>query len=187
MDGHFVPNITIGPVVLEAIRRSTRLPLDVHLMITDPDRYLQAFADAGATRIAVHVEAVPHLHRTVQAIRKLGLAPGVAVNPATPAGSLEEIGPELDHVLVMSVNPGFAGQTFIPRSESKIRHVRELLARSGSTATIGVDGGIDTTNAGRVVHAGATTLVVGSALFRQTDLARAMRDLRVAAALPLPQ
>jgi ribulose-phosphate 3-epimerase len=156
-------------------------------MMTDPDRYLQAFVDAGASRIAVHVEAVPHLHRTVQSIRRLGMSPGVALNPATPAASLEDIAAELDHVLVMSVNPGFAGQTFIPRSESKIRGVRELLARTGSTATIGVDGGVDTTNAGRVTEAGATMLVVGSALFRQTDLARAMRDLRSAAGLPVAQ
>ena len=187
MDGHFVPNITIGPVVLEAIRRATGLPLDVHLMISDPDRYLQAFVDAGASRIAVHVEAVTHLHRTIQAIKKLGISAGVAVNPATPVLSLEEIAPDLDHVLVMSVNPGFAGQTFIPRSESKIRTVGDLLARTGSHAAVGVDGGIDTTNAGRVVEAGATMLVVGSALFRQTDLARAIRDLRAAADLAVPR
>ncbi len=187
MDGHFVPNITIGPVVVEAIRRATKLPLDVHLMITDPDRYLQAFFDAGASRIAVHVEAVPHLHRTIQAIRKLGASAGVAINPATPVGALEEIAPDLDHVLVMSVNPGFGGQTFIPRSESKIRSLRALIARTGSRADIGVDGGIDTTNAGRVAEAGAAMLVVGSALFRQTDLARAIRDLRAAAGVALPQ
>jgi ribulose-phosphate 3-epimerase len=187
MDGHFVPNLTIGPVVVEAIRRSTRLPLDVHLMITDPDRYLDAFVGAGASRIAVHVETVPHLHRTIQAIKTLGAAAGVALNPATPVGTLEEIAPDLDHVLVMSVNPGFSGQTFIARSESKIRGVRDLLARTGSRAAIGVDGGIDTTNAGRVAGAGATMLVVGSALFRQTDLARAIRDLRAAADMTVPQ
>ena len=187
MDGHFVPNLTLGPVVVEAMRRATRLPLDVHLMITEPDRYLRAFLDAGASRIAVHVEAVPHLHRTIQAIHRLELSAGVAINPATPVVTLEEIAPDLDHVLVMSVNPGFAGQTFIPRSESKIRGVRDLLARTGSRAAIGVDGGIDTTNAGRVAEAGATILVVGSALFRQTDLARAIRDLRSAADAPVPQ
>jgi ribulose-phosphate 3-epimerase len=187
MDGHFVPNLTMGPVVVEAIRRSTRLPLDVHLMITDPDRYLDAFVGAGASRIAVHVETVPHLHRTIQAIKTLGAAAGVALNPATPVGTLEEIAPDLDHVLVMSVNPGFSGQTFIARSESKIRGVRDLLARTGSRAGIGVDGGIDTTNAGRVAGAGATMLVVGSALFRQTDLARAIRDLRAAADMTVPQ
>ena len=187
MDGHFVPNLTMGPVVVEAIRRATGLPLDVHLMVTEPDRFLQAFVDAGASRIAVHVETVPHLHRTIQAIKALGVAAGVALNPATPVGTLEEIAPDLDHVLVMSVNPGFSGQTFIPRSESKIRSVRDVLVRTGSRAGIGVDGGIDTTNAGRVAAAGATMLVVGSALFRQPDLARAIRDLRAAADMTAPQ
>lgn len=181
MDGHFVPNLSMGPVVAEAIRRATTLPVDVHLMVTDPDRFLQAFADAGASRIAVHVEAVVHLHRTVQSIRKLGLKAGVAINPATPVGALEEIAPDLDDVLVMSVNPGFAGQTFIPRSESKVRSVRQLLDRAGSRAGIGVDGGVDTTNAGRIAAAGATMLVVGSALFGQPDLAQATRDLHAAA------
>ena len=187
MDGHFVPNLTMGPVVVEAIRRATGLPLDVHLMVAEPDRFLQAFVDAGASRIAVHVETVPHLHRTIQAIKALGVAAGVALNPATPVGTLEEIAPDLDHVLVMSVNPGFSGQTFIPRSESKIRSVRDVLVRTGSRAGIGVDGGIDTTNAGRVAAAGATMLVVGSALFRQPDLARAIRDLRAAADMTAPQ
>jgi ribulose-phosphate 3-epimerase len=187
MDGHFVPNLTMGPVVVEAIRRSTRLPLDVHLMITAPDRYLQAFFDAGASRLAVHVETLPHLHRTIQAIKNLGMRAGVAFNPATPVGVLEDIAPDLDHVLVMSVNPGFSGQTFIPRSESKIRSVRDLLARTSNPAGIGVDGGIDTTNAGRVAAAGATMLVVGSALFRQADLARGIRYLRAAAEKTAPQ
>ena len=187
MDGHFVPNLTMGPVVVEAIRRATGLPLDVHLMVAEPDRFLQAFVDAGASRIAVHVETVPHLHRTIQAIKALGVAAGVALNPATPVAALEAIAPDLDHVLVMSVNPGFSGQTFIPRSESKIRSVRDVLVRTGSRAGIGVDGGIDTTNAGRVAAAGATMLVVGSALFRQPDLARAIRDLRAAADMTAPQ
>jgi ribulose-phosphate 3-epimerase len=159
----------------------------VHLMITDPDRYLQAFVDAGASRLDVHVETLPHLHRTIHAIKKLGVAAGVALNPATPVPSLEEIAPDLDHVLVMSVNPGFGGQTFIPRSESKIRGVRDLLARTASRADIGVDGGIDTTNAGRVAGAGAGMLVVGSALFRQPDLARGIRDLRAAAEMTVSQ
>src|SRR6478735_847942 len=132
MDGHFVPNLTIGPVVVEAIRRNTRLPLDVHLMISDPDRYLKAFVDAGGTRLAVHVETVPHLHRTIQAIKALGAEAGVAINPGTPVGALEAIAPDLDHVLVMSVNPGFSGQTFIQRSESKIRSVRHLLAQASN-------------------------------------------------------
>jgi len=181
MDGHFVPNLTIGPVVVEAIRRNTRLPLDVHLMISDPDRYLKAFVDAGGSRLAVHVETVPHLHRTIQAIKALGAEAGVAINPGTPVGALEAIAPDLDHVLVMSVNPGFSGQTFIQRSESKIRAIRELLARTGSTADIGVDGGVDAGNAGRVVTAGATYLVAGTALFREPDLATAIAGLRRAA------
>jgi ribulose-phosphate 3-epimerase len=187
MDGHFVPNLTMGPVIVEAIRRSTRLPLDVHLMITDPDHYLQAFFDAGASRLAVHVEVLPHLHRTIHAIKKLGMRAGVAINPATPVGGLEEIAADLDHVLVMSVNPGFSGQTFIPRSESKIRSVRDLLARASNPVGIGVDGGVDTGNAGRIAAAGATMLVVGSALFKQADLARGIRDLRAAAETTLSQ
>jgi ribulose-phosphate 3-epimerase len=130
---------------------------------------------------------VPHLHRTIQAIKGLRVAAGVALNPATPVGSLEDIAPDLDHVLVMSVNPGFSGQTFIARSESKIRGVRDLLARAGSPAGIGVDGGIDVGNAGRAAAAGATMLVVGSALFNQTDLGRAIRDLRAAADAAVPQ
>ena len=181
MDGHFVPNLTMGPVIVEAIRRNTRLPLDVHLMISEPDRYLQAFVDAGGSRLAVHLETVPHLHRTIQAIKKLGAEAGVAINPATPVEALTDIAPDLDHVLVMSVNPGFSGQTFIERSESKIRGVRELLARTGSTADIGVDGGVDAANAGRLVAAGATYLVAGTALFREPDLARAIQALRAAA------
>ena len=187
MDGHFVPNLTMGPVIVEAIRRSTHLPLDVHLMITDPDQYLQAFFDAGASRLAVHVEVLPHLHRTIYAIKKLGMRAGVAINPATPVGALEEIAADLDHVLVMSVNPGFSGQTFIPRSESKIRSVRDLLARASNPVGIGVDGGVDTSNAGRIAEAGATMLVVGSALFKQADLARGIRDLRAAAETTLSQ
>src|SRR5262245_26539495 len=170
MDGHFVPNLTMGPVVVEAIRRATKLPLDVHLMVTDPDRFLKPFADAGASQLDVHVEVVPHLHRTIQAIKALGCKAGVAINPATPVTALEEIAPDLDDVLVMSVNPGFSGQTFIARSESKVRSVHELLARTGSRAGIGVDGGIDTATIGRVAAAGATMVVVGSALFRERDL-----------------
>jgi ribulose-phosphate 3-epimerase len=181
MDGHFVPNITMGPVVVEAIRRATTLPLDVHLMIAEPDRYLKAFADAGASRVAVHIEAVAHVHRTVQLARSLGLSPGVAVNPGTPAAALEAIAPDLDHVLVMSVNPGFSGQTFIPQSESKIRAVRALLDRTGSQAVIGVDGGVDAGNAGRLAAAGAQVLVAASAIFKTADPARATRALRAAA------
>jgi ribulose-phosphate 3-epimerase len=181
MDGHFVPNLTLGPPVVRSIRRITSLPLDVHLMIEEPDRYIEAFAGAGATRISVHVEVLPHLHRTIQFIRSLGLAGGVAINPATPVGALEEIAPDVDHVLVMSVNPGFGGQTFIPRSESKIRAVRGLLDRHVNGAPIEVDGGIDTSNAARVVSAGAGILIAGSAIFGTDDPARATRELRAAA------
>jgi ribulose-phosphate 3-epimerase len=181
MDGHFVPNLTMGPPVVRSIRRITKLPLDVHLMIEEPDRYIEAFADAGATRIAVHVEVALHLHRTVHAIKALGLAAGVAINPATPVVALDEIAPDVDHVLVMTVNPGFGGQTFIPRSESKIRAVCELLDRHGSNAPIGVDGGIDATNAARVVSAGAGILIAGSAIFGAADPAVATRELRAAA------
>jgi ribulose-phosphate 3-epimerase len=181
MDGHFVPNITFGPLVVKAIHRVATVPLDVHLMIEDPDSYIQAFVDAGAARIAVHAEVLPHLHRTVHLIRSLKALAGVAINPSTPVGALEEIAGDLDYVLVMSVNPGFGGQTFIPRSESKVRAVRQLLDRVGSRAPIAIDGGIDASNAARVVAAGAEILVAGQAIFGQADAAQATRDLRAAA------
>jgi len=181
MDGHFVPNISIGIPVVRSLRRVAHVPLDVHLMITDPDRYLEAFAEAGAAMISVHVEVLPHLHRTVQAIQALGLQAGVALNPATPLAALEQIAGDVDHVLVMSVNPGFGGQTFIPRSESKVREVRALLDRAGSRASIAIDGGIDHQNVARVVAAGARVIVAGSAIFHASDPERATRDLKVAA------
>ena len=183
MDGHFVPNLTMGPPVMRSIRKVAKVPLDVHLMIEDPDRYLDAFVEAGASMISVHVEVLPHLHRTIQAIKSLGVQAGVAINPATPVGALAEIAPDLDHVLVMSVNPGFGGQTFIPRSESKIREIRSLLAREGSRASIEVDGGVDRTNAARLVEAGATILVAGHSIFGTSDPERATADLRAAALL----
>ena len=182
MDGHFVPNLTMGPPVVRSIKKVTRVPLDVHLMIEDPDRFLEAFVEAGASMISVHVEALPHLHRTIQAIKALGVKAGVALNPATPVVAIEEIAADVDHVLVMSVNPGFGGQTFIPRSESKIEAVRALLDRQGSRAAIEVDGGIDRTNAARIVEAGATILVAGHSIFGTGDPERATRDLRAAAA-----
>jgi len=181
MDGHFVPNISIGIPVVRSLRRVAHVPLDVHLMITDPDRYLEAFAEAGAAMISVHVEVLPHLHRTVQAIQALGLQAGVALNPATPLAALEQIAGDVDHVLVMSVNPGFGGQTFIPRSESKVREVRALLDRAGSRASIAIDGGIDHQNVARVVAAGARVIVAGSAIFHAADPERATRDLKAAA------
>jgi ribulose-phosphate 3-epimerase len=183
MDGHFVPNLTMGPPVVRSIRKVAKVPLDVHLMIEEPDRFLDAFVEAGASMISVHVEVLPHLHRTIQAIKALGAQAGVAINPSTPVGALEEIAPDVDHVLVMSVNPGFGGQTFIPRSESKIRAIRSLLAREGSRAVIEVDGGVDRTNAARLVDAGATILVAGNSIFGTPDPERAAQDLRAAALL----
>jgi ribulose-phosphate 3-epimerase len=159
------------------------VPLDVHLMIEEPDRYIEAFVLAGAAMISVHQEVVPHLHRTIQLIKQLGARAGVAINPSTPVGTLEEIAGDVDHVLVMSVNPGFGGQTFIPRSESKIQAVRALLDRRGSRAPIEVDGGIDASNAARVIEAGATILVAGHSIFGTGDAERATRDLRAAASL----
>ena len=181
MDGHFVPNLTMGPPVVKSIRRVSHVPLDVHLMIEDPDRYAEAFVEAGAASLTVHVEAVVHLHRTVHFIKSLGIRAGVALNPATPVGALEEIAADLDYVLVMTVNPGFGGQTFIPRSESKVRAVRDLLRRQGSTAPIEVDGGIDTTTAPRIVAAGEEILVDGHSIFGSPDAERATRALRAAA------
>lgn len=181
MDGHFVPNLTMGPPVVKSLRRVSHLPLDVHLMIDDPDRFAEAFVEAGAASLTVHVEAVVHLHRTIQFVKSLGVKAGVALNPATPVVMLEDIAGDVDYVLVMTVNPGFGGQTFIPRSESKVRAVRELLRREGSTAPIEVDGGIDVHTAPRIVAAGADILVAGNAVFGSADPVRAIRDLRAAA------
>ena len=181
MDGHFVPNITIGPPVLKSLARVTRLPIDVHLMIEDPDRYVEAFAEAGAASITVHAEAAVHLHRTVHLVKSLGVKAGVALNPVTPVVALEQIAGDVDYVLVMTVNPGFGGQTFIPRSESKVRAVRELLRREKSSAPIEVDGGIDVQTAPGIVAAGADVLVAGNAIFGSSDPERAIRELRAAA------
>jgi ribulose-phosphate 3-epimerase len=182
MDGHFVPNLTVGPPVVRSLKRVTALPLDVHLMIEEPDRYIEAFAAAGASMISVHVEVVRHLHRTVQAIRSLGVKPGVVLNPATPVVALEQIAGDVDFVLVMSVNPGFARQEFIPRSTSKLKDVRAALDRAGNrSAPVEVDGGIDLETAPRVVAAGARILVAGSAIFDSPDPERATRDLKAAA------
>ena len=182
MDGHFVPNITIGPPVVRSIKRIARVPLDVHLMISEPDRYIEAFAEAGADLISVHVEVLPHLHRTVHAIKALGAKAGVVLNPSTPVSALEQMAGDVDFVLVMSVNPGFGGQTFIPRSEAKVREVRALLDAAGNTtAPIEIDGGIDLRTAPLVVAAGARILVAGSAVFHASDPERATRDLKTAA------
>ena len=180
MNGHFVPNLTLGPAIARAIARVATVPIDVHLMITDPDRYLEAFVDAGAKMITVHVEVLPHLHRTLQAIKRLGCRAGVALNPSTPPGVLSEVAADLDHVLVMSVNPGFGGQAFIPRSESKVRAVRALLDGAGNAAPVEIDGGIDMVTGPLVVAAGADILVAGAAIFGEPDPEAAVRALRSA-------
>lgn len=180
MDGHFVPNITIGPPVVRAIKRIATRPLDVHLMIEEPDRYVDDFVNAGANMLSVHVEAVPHLHRTIALIKSRGIKAGAVLNPSTPVSALEEIAADLDFVLVMSVNPGFGGQAFIPHSLDKVRRVREMLSRAGSSAPIEIDGGIDATNAAEVVAAGASILVAGNAIFGTPDAEAATRALRAA-------
>ena len=165
MDGHFVPNITLGPPVVKALRRATTLPLDVHLMIENADRYLDAFVDAGASWISLHAEALPHLQRSVAHLRSRGVRPGVALNPSTPLTSLDEILPELDYVLIMSVNPGFGGQAFLPRSLDKIRRLADVVRARGLHTQIEVDGGVDAGNVRALVEAGAQVLVAGNAVF----------------------
>jgi len=178
MDGHFVPNITIGPLVVDAIRPVTEKPLDVHLMIENPDLYIPEFARAGADIITVHQEAVPHLHRTVQLIRSLGKKPGVSINPATPVSTLEIILEEIDLVLVMSVNPGFGGQAFIDSALGKISELRELIDRRGLQVEIEVDGGVKPDNCSRVAEAGADVLVAGSAVFGAGDYAAVIDGMK---------
>jgi ribulose-phosphate 3-epimerase len=181
MDGHFVPNITIGPVITEGARRATDLPLDVHLMIENPDRYLEPFASAGADILTVHQEACPHLHRTVERIRELGVRPGVALNPATPLSAVQEVLPYVDLLLIMSVNPGFGGQRFIPTTLEKLRRARALLDEAGSEADLEVDGGVDAGNAAEIIGAGATVLVAGSAVYgHPSGAAEGVRAIRVA-------
>ena len=180
MDGHFVPNITIGPPVVRGIKRVATTPLDVHLMIEQPERYVDDFVDAGAAMLSVHVEAARHLHRTIAHIKSRGIKAGAVLNPSTPATALEDIAGDLDFVLVMSVNPGFGGQAFIPQSLEKLRRVREVLSRAGSSAPIEIDGGIDATNAAAVVAAGASSLVAGNAIFGTRDAETATRALRAA-------
>jgi ribulose-phosphate 3-epimerase len=180
MDGHFVPNMTVGPLVVRALRPVTRLPLDVHLMVEQPEHLIPAFAGAGADRITVHVEACTHLHRTVQQIKELDCQAGVTLNPATPLGTLEEILPYVDLVLIMSVNPGFGGQTYIPRSTARIARLRAMLDERGlDQVEVEVDGGISPANGAEIVAAGASVLVVGSYIFNQqasvTENLRALR------------
>lgn len=180
MDGHFVPNLTIGPLILRALRPVTCLPLDVHLMIERPEQLIPAFARAGADRITVHVETCPHLHRTVQQIKELNLKVGVTLNPATPLSALAEILPDVDLALLMSVNPGFGGQSYIPGSTARIKRLRQMLDERGLThVELEVDGGIKPENAAEVVAAGATVLVVGSAVFnRHASIAANIAALR---------
>lgn len=184
MDGHFVPNLTIGPPVVAAVRRVTTLPLDVHLMVEQPERLLDAFADAGADVLTVHVETCPHLHRTVQRIRELGVRPGVALNPATPLESLDEILPYVDLVLVMSVNPGFGGQKYIVTSTRKIARMRGRLDAAGlEKVELEVDGGVSPVTAPEAARAGATVLVAGNAVFNdKASVAENIAALRKAVA-----
>ena len=179
MDGRFVPNLTIGPVVLAAIRKRTRLPLDVHLMIVEPERYLAEFVRAGADMVTVHVEACPHLQRTLTQIRDLGARAGAALNPSTPPAALEYVLDDLDLVLVMSVNPGFGGQKFIPSAYPKIRQVRTMLG--GRSVDVSVDGGVKLDHARPLAEHGASVLVAGSAVFEAPDPAEMIKRLRSAA------
>jgi ribulose-phosphate 3-epimerase len=178
MDGNFVPNITIGPPVVKSIRNATRLPFDVHLMIENADNYIDAFADAGADIISVHVEACTHLHRTLQKIRQRGIKPAVALNPATPLSTVEWIAGEVDMVLIMTVNPGFGGQTYIESMTAKVRELRSYASRRGISLDIEVDGGIDLTNIRTVTEAGANVIVAGSTIFGVRDTAAIIKSLR---------
>jgi len=177
MDGHFVPNLTIGPPVVSAVRSATSLPVDTHLMITNPEAYVELYADSGSDWISVHVEVCPHLDRVVDQIRKAGAKPGVVLNPHTPPESIEYVLDSLHHVLVMSVNPGFGGQSFIPGVLPKIRRIREWISSRGLDVRIEVDGGVCADNIGEIRAAGADTFVAGSAVFRKPDYAAAINAL----------
>ncbi|SDC64739.1 ribulose-phosphate 3-epimerase [Terribacillus halophilus] len=181
MDGHFVPNITIGPLIVEAIRPVTELPLDVHLMIENPERYIEAFVKAGADIITVHQEACIHLHRTIVMIKELGVKAGVVLNPATPVSLIEEILPEVDMVLLMTVNPGFGGQRFIPSVLKKVEELAKLRTKLGIDFEIEIDGGVNTDTAKLCTDAGADVLVAGSAVYGQEDRAAAIAAIREAA------
>ena len=178
MDGHFVPNISFGAGIVKTVHGLTRLPLDTHLMIENPDFFLEEFQKAGTTYLTVHVEVCRHLQRTIAAIRQLGMKPGVCLNPATPLSTLEKILSEVDLVLVMSVNPGFGGQKFLPQSFQKIKDLKKIISSRGLKAIIEVDGGIDKDNAGMLVDAGADVLVSGTAIFGSKDIPKAIHDLR---------
>ena len=185
MDGHFVPNLTVGPPIGESLKKVTKLPLDVHRRITNADAFIEEFAGAGADYLTVHVEACPHLHRTVQAIKERGVKAGVTLNPATSLHTIEEILPDVDLLLVMSVNPGFGGQTFIESCLKKIATARHMLDQTGAHALLEVDGGVKVDNAARILAAGADVLVAGSAIFCGTDYAATISALR-AAGQPAP-
>ena len=178
MDGHYVPNITIGPMIVEAVKRSTRLPLDVHLMISNPDQYIGVFRQSGADIITVHAEAVDHLHRSVQSIREAGARAGVSLNPATPLHVIEYVLGELDVVLLMTVNPGFGGQEFIPEVIPKIKSLREMIKQKRLNTEIEVDGGINLDTIGPVSAAGANIFVAGSAIFHSKDYSKTIRMMR---------
>jgi ribulose-phosphate 3-epimerase len=178
MDGRFVPNITVGPLVVEAVRRVTKLPIDAHLMIVEPERYVEAFARAGASVISVHAEASPHLHRTLQAIRAAGAKPAVALNPSTGLEAVEYVLGDCDMVLVMTVNPGFGGQSYIEACTEKVRRLRAIADARGLALDIEVDGGLKPDTVGKVTAAGANVLVAGTAVFGQKDYAAAIRSLR---------
>jgi len=178
MDGHFVPNITIGPLIVEAVRPITKLPLDVHLMIENPDQYIEAFANAGADYITVHVEACKHLHRTIHLIKSFGVKAGVVLNPATPVHSLLHVLEDIDMVLLMTVNPGFGGQKFIESVLPKISQVRDLIISKGLTVEIEVDGGVNEKTAKQCIEAGATVLVAGSAIYNEPDRKQAIEKIR---------
>ena len=185
MDGHFVPNITIGPLIVEAVRKVTTLTLDVHLMIENPDRYIPDFAAAGADIIVVHAEATSHLHRSIQLIKSLGKKAGVSLNPATPLNVLDYIMGDLDLVLLMTVNPGFGGQSFIDACLPKIHSLRAMLDRHGSEAELEVDGGVKPSNIARISHAGADVFVAGSAVFGVSDYAATISEMKRLAQEPL--
>jgi len=178
MDGHFVPNITIGPLVVEAARRSTKLPLDVHLMIENPDRYIEDFVKAGADLVAVQVETCMHLHRTVQLIRECGARPGVVLNPTTPLTSIDWILEDVDFVMLMSVNPGFGGQKFIPSTLGKMRQLRSMIDERGLSTLIEIDGGVNPTTIGDIAAAGADVFVAGSAIYGTSDYAATIKEFR---------
>lgn len=181
MDGHFVPNLTVGPFIVDWVRRATKLPIDAHLMIENPDNFIGAFAKAGANMISVHPEATYHLNRTINYIRQAGCRAGVVLNPATPLAMIEEVLNDVDYVLLMSVNPGFGGQKFIPAALDKLRRLRTMIQTCGSQAKIEIDGGIGIENAAAVVAAGAEILVAGSAVFGKPDPAESLRQLLSAA------